>query len=278
MGSVIFILVMLNVALTYRGLTNSHFFENNLFQVDKVLVNKEYKRLITAGFLHLGWLHLIFNMITLYIFSPGIALLLGPLKFLLVYFSALIGGHLLSLLIHRRHGDYSSVGASGAVCGVIFAALAIFPGMSVGFFFLPIAIPGWIYGLAFVLYSIYGVRSRTDNVGHEAHLGGALVGMLMGIALEPSSLQTNYIVILTIALPCIVFIVLIATRPQLLFVDNLFYKTHHRNYNIDQRYNVEKVDRQREIDRILDKIHQHGMGSLTKKEKILLDEYSKKIN
>ena len=127
------------------------------------------------------------------------------------------------------------------------------------------------------LYSIYGIRSRTDNVGHEAHLGGALIGMLVGIAFQPSALIYNYTIILLIALPCITFIIMIIAKPQFLFIDNLFYKRHSRNYTIDQRYNVAKADYQKEIDRILDKIHKRRHGSLTKKEKEMLDEYSKKL-
>jgi membrane associated rhomboid family serine protease len=277
MGTVSLILIVFNIVFSYKGLTNHLFFERYSFEVDKVLINKEYKRLITSGFLHVSWLHLIFNMLSLYFFSGGIEFYLGGIKFLIVYFAALLGGNLLSLFIHRHHSDYSAVGASGAVCGVIFASIALFPGMSIGFFGIPIAIPAWFYGLAFVLYSIYGIRSKKDNIGHDAHLGGALIGMIVAILMQPSALTSNYFAILVITIPCILFIYLIITRPQLIFIDNHFFKAQLANYTIDQRYNAEKADKQREIDRILDKIHKKGMDSLSSKERQMLKEYSKSL-
>jgi membrane associated rhomboid family serine protease len=71
---------------------------------------------------------------------------MGEIRFLIIYFSGLVGGHLLALYIHRNHGDYRSAGASGAVCGVMFAAIALFPGFGIGLFILPFSLPGWLYG------------------------------------------------------------------------------------------------------------------------------------
>ena len=115
-----------------------------------------YLPFFTNMFLHGGWLHLLLNMFSLLAFSGFMELYLGPLRFILLYFGSMVGGDLLALWIHRNNGSYNSVGASGAVCGLIFAAIALVPGMSIGFFF---ALPGWLYGLLFVLYSIYGIRS-----------------------------------------------------------------------------------------------------------------------
>ncbi|HVV03598.1 MAG TPA: rhomboid family intramembrane serine protease, partial [Puia sp.] len=111
----LFLLIIANILVSYKGLTNRRFFEGYEFQVDRILMNKDYRRLVTSGFLHVSWTHLLFNMFSLYFFSGPVESGLGPLGFLLVYFVSLIGGNLLTLFIHRRHGDYSSVGASGAV-------------------------------------------------------------------------------------------------------------------------------------------------------------------
>jgi hypothetical protein len=216
-------------------------------------------------------------MFGLYVFSGVVELTLGSLNFLLIYFASLLGGELLSLLIHRNEGDYSSVGASGAVCGVMFASVAIYPDMGVGLFLLPITIPGWIFALLYVLFSIYGIRSQKNNIGHDAHLGGALAGMLLALAMHPSVILDNYGKILIILVPTVVFIYLIITRPGTLLVDNLFYKTHKDFYSIDHKYNAEHTDRQQEIDKILDKISRKGMGSLSKKEKEMLKDYSKHV-
>jgi membrane associated rhomboid family serine protease len=277
-GIIGFTLILVNLAVSYRGFKDHYFFEKYMFEVDKVLLYKDYKRLITSGFLHINWMHLLFNLFSILIFSGVLIGQLGALKFLVIYFVSLIGGNLFSLLVHRHHGAYSSVGASGAICGVIFASIALFPGMGMGLFFLPISIPGWLFGLLFVLFSIYGIRSKRDNVGHEAHLGGALVGMLVALLMEPSAFLANYTTILIIAVPCIVFIYLIITRPQILLVDNLFFKNHQDFYSIDHKYNSKKSIQQKEVDLILEKISKRGMGSLTKKEKATLHEYSKSIS
>src|SRR5688572_22455086 len=109
------ILILINVFVSWRGLKDHSFFERYKFNIEKVLVFKEYYRILTAGFLHVSWPHLIFNMISLYAFSESIEVFLGPMQFLLVYFVSLLGGNLLSIFIHRNHNDYSSAGASGAV-------------------------------------------------------------------------------------------------------------------------------------------------------------------
>jgi membrane associated rhomboid family serine protease len=276
-GIISLLLLILNVIISIRGFNNPAFFDRYKFEVDRILVNREYIRLISSGFLHVNWLHLIFNTIALGAFSGMVEGYLGSFQFLLVYFASLIGGDLLCLFIHRNHGDYSAVGASGAICGVIFASIAIFPGMSVGLFFLPISLPGWLFGLVFVLFSIYGIKSSRDNIGHDAHLGGALVGMLVGILFDPGALTRNSLTIAVILVPTLIFIYLILTRPHILLIDNYFFKQHQKYYNIDHKYNADRVTRQQEIDRILEKISKSGMKSLSKKEKDALDQYSRGV-
>ena len=270
------LLILANFIVSYKGFNDRNFYERYEFSIEKILVYKQYYRLITSGFLHVNWMHLIFNMLALYFFSGSVEYFFGPVQFLLIYFTSMIGGDLLSLFIHRYDSGYSSVGASGAVNGIIFAAIAVFPGMRIGFFFIP-GIPAWIYGLAYVLYSIYGIRSRRDNIGHESHLAGALIGMLLAIVMYPASFIENYLTILLISVPCIIFIYVILTRPHILLIDNNFFKTQKRYYSIDHRYNSEKIDREKEVDRILEKISKKGMKSLTQKEREILEQHSKTV-
>lgn len=272
-GILALLLIAANILISWRGFTNASFYEQYKFEVDKILVYKEYWRLVSSGFLHVGWVHLLFNMFSLFAFSGPVLGTLGSINFLLVYFSSLIGGNLLSLFIHRHHGDYSAVGASGAVCGIIFSSIALYPGVGIGFLGIPI--PGLLYALLYVLYSVYGIRSKKDNIGHDAHLGGAIIGLAVAVLLHPSSLAENYITIFLIFVPSIAFIWFIINRPHLLLVDNLFFKNHRKFYTADHLYNVEKANQQQELDRILDKINHGGMGSLSKKEKMKLKEYSK---
>ncbi len=276
-GVISLLLLILNVIISIRGFNNPAFFDRYKFEVERILVYKEYIRLISSGFLHVNWFHLIFNTIALGAFSGMVESYLGSFQFLLVYFASLIGGDLLALFIHRNNGDYTAVGASGAISGIIFASIALFPGMNVGLFFLPISMPGWLFGLIFVLVSIYGIKSKRDNIGHEAHLGGALVGMLVGILFDPPALVNNWLTITIILVPTLIFIYLILTRPHILLIDNYFFKQHPKYYNIDHKYNADRISKQQEVDRILEKINKTGIGSLSKKEKETLKEYSKKI-
>jgi len=269
LGIISIVIILANFLVSYRGFSDRNFYSKYNFVVENILVYKEYRRILTAGFLHINWMHLIFNMISLYFFSGALEAYIGPLNFLIIYIVGLAGGNLLSLLIHKNAGDYSAVGASGAVSAVIFAAIALFPGMRIFMF-----IPAWIYGLAYTLYSIYAIRSRSDNVGHDAHLGGGLTGMLVAIIMYPSSLAENYLPILLIAVPAIAFIYVIITKPGILLVDSFFYNKHHF-YSIDHKYNFERKRKQDELDELLDKIGKRGMNSLSPKEKERLKELSR---
>jgi membrane associated rhomboid family serine protease len=276
MGIATLLLIIITCFVTYKGLRNHRFFEQYSFEIDRIFINKEYTRMITSGFLHVSWIHLIVNMLSLYFFSDALEMQMGLLNFLLIYFGSLLGGNVFSLIVHKNHGSYSAVGASGAVSGIIFAAIALFPGFGISFFGIPFSVPAWLYGIAFVLFTIYGIRSSKNNIGHEAHLGGALAGLIIGIVMEPSSLVYNYPAILLILIPSVIFIYIILTKPGFLYVDNYFHKEQKNFYSIEHRYNAEKVDLQRKVDLILEKIHRKGLGSLSKKEKEILEEYSRR--
>ncbi len=269
------VLIIITVLISYRGFANAFFFDNYKFEVDKILIDKDYKRLITAGFLHVNWMHLIFNMLSLYFFAGILITQLGTFHFLLIYFAGLLGGNLLALLIHKHHGDYCAVGASGAVIGIIFASIGLFPQYGIRFIGLPFSIPSWLFGILYIAYTIYGIKSDKDTIAHEAHLGGALVGMLIAIVIRPSAAIENFVPIMAITIPTIVFIFLIITKPQLLFINTRFYKPQTTNYTEDDKYNTAKINKQKELNRLLDKISNKGIESLSKKEKGKLEEYSK---
>lgn len=269
-----FIIIAVNFLCSYKGFNDRTFFDKYKFEIDSILINKEYYRLFTSSFLHVDWQHLIFNMLSLYFFFELVELQLGVVPFLILYFASMLGGDLLALFIHRNHGNYSAVGASGAVCGIIFASIALFPGLGIGIFLLPFSIPSWLYGILYIAFTIYGIKSRRDNIGHEAHLGGALIGMITAIILYPVSLIENYIPILIVFIPCVIFIYFIITKPYFLLIDNNFFNARKKYYSIEDKYNEKKVNKQQELDKLLDKISKKGINSLTQKEKQKLEEFS----
>ena len=273
-GILTLLILVANGLMTYKGLNDRVFLEKYSFNVGNIISDKAYKTLITSGFLHVNWSHFLFNMITLYLFSSGLEAVIGIPSFFLIYFGSLVGGNLLALYIHRNHLDYSAVGASGAVSGLIFASIALFPGIEIGFILLPIAIPGWIFGLAYVIYSIYGIKSQSDNIGHEAHLGGGILGLVIAVVLYPHLLSTNTLPIALILLPSLVFLIAIIKKPHLLIISNPFLKKSN-NQSLEDRYNAKKVDKQSEIDKLLDKINKNGYENLSEKDRERLKKLTK---
>lgn len=193
------ILIIANVIFSYQGFQNYSFFNKYEFSVRKIQQG-EYFRLISSGFLHANWQHLIFNMITLFFFAP-IVLSLGWNVLLLVYFLSLISGNLLSLYLYRNDPFYTAIGASGATTGVLYSAILIHPQMTIMLWFFPI--PAYIFGIGYLLYSIYGMKKQNDNIGHSAHLGGAICGYLITLLLYPQIVYTHTVFVILLAVPIV---------------------------------------------------------------------------
>ncbi|MBK7870598.1 MAG: rhomboid family intramembrane serine protease [Saprospiraceae bacterium] len=275
-GTIGTILMILTFFTSYKGLRDNHFFEEYLFEVDKILIGKEYKRLITSGFLHANWIHFGFNMIALLSFSWSLEEEFGYLKFLLLYFVSMLGGSLLALWIHRHHGDYRAIGASGAISGVVMSSIIIFPEGSISLILIPIPIKSWLFGLLFIIISIFGIKNKSDNIGHEAHLGGAITGVLVTLIMAPWVIKENWWIILAILIPVIVFLILIVRNPAVLMVDKYWGENvksvQNKTAKIRSIKSQTRKDKEEELDELLEKIRKHGMNSLSKKEKERLDE------
>ena len=151
----------------------------------RVRRRSELHRLLTAGWIHADPTHLLFNMLTLYFFADQVAKALGPSRFLLLYFSAVVVAHLPTTLRRMNDPRYNSLGASGAVAAVIFSGILLYPEMKLSLFFLPIGVPGFVYGIGYLAYSAYSSYRARDGVNHDAHFAGAIYGALLTFALEP---------------------------------------------------------------------------------------------
>ena len=206
------LIIALTAITSIKGFGDMAFFDRYKFNVGAILgKSKQWDRLITSATLHGDYMHLIFNMLTLYFFSDVIIISLGLWQYLVIYFFAIIGGGLLSLWVHRKEYYYSAIGASGGVVGILFAAIALYPDMSLGVMFV-IPMKGWIFGLLYLAFSIYGMHSRQGNIGHEAHLGGATVGLIMAIIFAPEVLEVNLKYIGIMILPLIVLAYLVLKK------------------------------------------------------------------
>jgi len=147
----------------------------------------EYDRLVTYGFVHADWTHLLFNMMTLYFFGPlserFYAATMGPLAYPLFYLSAMVAAILPTYLRHRNDATYRSLGASGAVAAVLFTFVLLNPWATIYVFVVPC--PAIIFGVLYLGYSAWADRQGHGNINHAAHLWGAVYGMAFAIVAEP---------------------------------------------------------------------------------------------
>lgn len=180
------IFMVANVAISLFAFSNEAFGRWGILHSGSVLRGQEWHRVLTSGFLHADYGHLFFNMLTLFFFGPRIELIIGSQSFFIVYLAALLGGNLFALFRHRDDYNYSALGASGAVSGIVFSFCLFYPFTMIFVFVIPV--PAIIYAVLFVLYSMYGMGRNNDNIGHDAHLAGAVIGVIATIVVEPRSL------------------------------------------------------------------------------------------
>ncbi len=147
--------------------------------------DREWGRWLTAGVVHVGLAHLAFNMITLYSLGPVVEFSLGPLRFLAVYVVSELCANALTFLRHRRDPSYSAVGASGAISGVVFAFVLLYPLEKLYVFLIPVGIPAALFALVYVALSVYAAGQQGGRIAHEAHLGGAIGGVVATLLLAP---------------------------------------------------------------------------------------------
>jgi membrane associated rhomboid family serine protease len=203
---VLLILIIANVAFSIKGFSDRSFFEKYKFQIGAI--NRGEKvRMFTSAFLHVDYMHLILNMYVLYIFAPIIIFKLGVIKFLILYVGSLFAGSFFTLFFHKKELYYSAVGASGAVAGIIYAAILLNPDMTLMMFPLPIPIPGYIFGLGYLLYSIYGMKKQIGNVGHSAHLGGAIGGYALMLLVYPTIFTISLTTVVLLGIPIVLLLV-----------------------------------------------------------------------
>jgi len=266
--------------VSYRGFGSAQFVEAYIFCPVRILRDKQYHRLVTSGFLHADWMHLLFNMFSLYSFGRNIELIYGRHEFLLIYFSAILGGSVLSLYLHRHH-DYRALGASGGVCGIIFASIFLLPGGGVEFILLPISIPAWLYAILFILISFSGMRSQSSNIGHDAHLGGALVGLAVATLLHPQIITHCPVLYPTVVVVSVALLVYAYRLPFNRQTSCPSTRQHWQRVWTKAKTKAAERSRQSDeetLDRLLDKISQSGMQSLSRSERAKLTAISKRRN
>ncbi len=196
-------IITLTVLVSLKGFNDIIFFNRYKFQIEP-LEKRDFIRLLSSGFLHVDVSHLLFNMLTLYFFADVLISNLGGISFLIIYFVSLLNGNILTYFYHKKEPHYSAAGASGAVSGVLFAAILLYPNMSLYIMFIPIPIPAYVVGIGYLAYTVFGMKKQLGNIGHSAHLGGAVAGIVICLILLPELIQTRTLLLVLLIVPIII--------------------------------------------------------------------------
>lgn len=188
--SLTWVLIGITVLVSWQAFNNPRLLDRLILWPPAIDRQRQYDRLLTHGFIHADWGHLIFNMITLYFFGSLVERwyvpAIGHVGFVLFYLSAVVIAILPTYSQHRHDAHYRSLGASGAVSAVLFTFILIQPWSLIFVFFLPV--PAIVYAVLYVGYSIWMDKHGQDNVNHSAHLWGAAYGVMFALLVEPAVL------------------------------------------------------------------------------------------
>lgn len=184
--SITLIIILATVIVSFPALQNDDLKDRYLFWPYMIQHRKQYHRFFSGAFFHADLAHLAFNMITLYSFGEAIEGVLfpeyfgvsGKLLYVLLYALGIVFAGIPDFFKYKNDYGYRALGASGAVSSVIFAAILLYPDMSLRFFFIPINIPGWLFGILYLALSAYMAKRGGDNIGHSAHFWGGVFGLV----------------------------------------------------------------------------------------------------
>lgn len=204
MNIFLIVIIALNLIVSFKGFNDLSFFRKYEFHVGSIRAGEQI-RMFSSGFLHVDIAHLAFNMLTLYLFAPYVIAKLGSFTFLMIYAGSLILGNLLTMALHKNDYSYRAVGASGAVIGVVYAAILVQPALEIYF------MPGYIFGIIYLLYLIYGMKSKSDNIGHTAHFGGAIGGYIITLSRAPVIISENTFTVIILAVPIVILFIMAKT-------------------------------------------------------------------
>jgi membrane associated rhomboid family serine protease len=190
-----YILIAITAAVSLYAFKQPQLFKKLMMNPYYTSKNNEYYRFITSGFIHQDHMHLIFNMFSMYFFGRAVETVFyhifgnsGPIYFIALYILGIIVSDIPTFLKHKRNAGYNSLGASGGVAAVIFAFI-IFRPLDDICIYIALCLPGFILGTLYILFSWYQGRKSNDRINHDAHLYGALFGLVFCVIVYPRSLQ-----------------------------------------------------------------------------------------
>ena len=193
--SITFIILLLTVATSIIGFSNPTFLSKGMLNPFMVRNRKEYWRLISSGFLHAGFFHLLINMMVLLGFGTVVEMYYreafpanGKIYFTILYLGSILVANIPSLNKHKDNVYYNSLGASGAVAAILFASILFDPWQKIYIFGI-LPLPGVILGPLYLFFEYKMSKRGGTNINHDAHFYGAIFGLLYTIILDPSILK-----------------------------------------------------------------------------------------
>jgi membrane associated rhomboid family serine protease len=180
-ASIIFVITL---ATSLMAFSNHNIYGNFILNPYGVSRGQRVYTVITSGLIHKDWNHLFFNMLSYYFFAFMLEGLIGHWQFGVLYVLSLILSDLPSIQKHKEDIWYNSLGASGAISAVVFSFIMFAPTAKMSLLFLPIPMPAWVFGGLYLVYCHFASKHARDNVNHDAHLFGALSGIVITFALH----------------------------------------------------------------------------------------------
>lgn len=179
------IIIAVTVLISYQAFQKPDLMNRFIFYPPAV-EQREWYRLISHGFLHADYSHLIFNMLALYMFGSDIegvftetlGSLWGSILYILLYLLGIVAAIIPTYFQQRNNAFYRSLGASGAVSAIVFAYIMVYPMNYMGLMFIPVFLPAFVFGFIYIAVSVYLDRNHSGNVNHSAHVTGALFGII----------------------------------------------------------------------------------------------------
>lgn len=188
--SITLIIIVITSLISYQAFNKSELFYRLLHNPYNVIHRKEYSRIISHGFIHGGWGHLIFNMYVLWMFGSLVEQIFvanyqfGKAYFVVLYFGGMVFATLPSIKKHKNNPNYNAVGASGAVSAVVFSAVLLNPLMKMGIILIPVMIPAFIFGPLYLVAEYILNKRGGSPIAHDAHLWGAFYGIIFTVLID----------------------------------------------------------------------------------------------
>ena len=265
-------IIFVNLIIGTKGFSSNSFIVRYGLVVDKILTGKEYGRLWTASWVHAHWSHLLFNTLMLFCIGFGVNWQIGVADFLFLFLMSQLGGNLIALFTYRddRSGQYDAVGAAGGVSGLLFGSIALFPSLTMVVPIVGYALPVWPLAIFFLSVSIFALKPYSGTMIHDAHLGGAIVGLLLTPLIAPDILQNTLWMAIGILTPTVVLFYALVKAPE-----NVITKTFSlpndtpgswegtESVTDPAHHALDYLSLEDEMNALLDKINQHGYQNLS---------------